>query len=349
MESACGSLNFFQRQLFPFILCFGLPVMISLHGNAQTDTISINPSIADTTVPVSPDSSRDFHSSFLTKKQKRQRTWLVAGVNVAGYGGTMVALYSAWYSKYEQTSFHSFNDWPEWKQVDKAGHLYSAYIESVGSMELWRWAGMERKKRIWIGGMSGAVYQTTIEILDGFSEGWGWSWGDFGANILGSAALVSQELAWNEQRIRLKFSFHNVNYNDPELEKRNRQLFGSSIAERLLKDYNGQTYWASVNLNSFFPRAGIPSWLNVAAGYGAEGMFGGRENIAKDESGNITFTRPDVKRYRQWYLAPDIDFSRLHTGSKFVKLIFTVLNAFKFPAPALEFSNGRLRAHFLYF
>ena len=65
---------------------------------------------------------------------------------------------------------------PEWKQVDKVGHFYSAYIESRASMELWRWTGIDRKKRIWIGGMSGAFYQTVIEILDGFSAGWGWSW-----------------------------------------------------------------------------------------------------------------------------------------------------------------------------
>jgi hypothetical protein len=261
----------------------------------------------------------------------------------------MVALYAAWYSKYDQTSFHSFNDWPEWQQVDKAGHLYSAYIESMGSMELWRWAGMERKKRIWIGGMSGAAYQTVIEILDGFSKGWGWSWGDFAANMLGSGALVSQELAWNEQRIRLKFSFHGTRHSDATLEKRSDQLFGKSMAERLLKDYNGQTYWASANLRSFFRQSKLPPWLNVSIGYGAEGMFGGRENTGTDDEGNIIFSRPDIPRYRQWYLAPDIDFSKIRTNSKAVRLIFTILNAFKFPAPALELSQGRIKAHFLYF
>lgn len=289
------------------------------------------------------------HDDTLTAKQKKARTWLVGGLNVAGYGGAMIALYSAWYSKYDQSSFHTFNDWPEWKQVDKVGHLYSAYIESAGSMELWKWTGMDRKKRIWIGGMSGAAYQTVIEVLDGFSEGWGWSWGDFGANILGSATLVSQELIWNEQRIRLKFSFNHKRYEDPELNARSDKLFGKSTAERLLKDYNGQTYWASANLHSFFPQSDIPKWLNVSVGYGAEGLFGGRENIAKDDEGTIIFDRPDIKRYRQWYLAPDIDFSKIRTNSKFLRVVFVFLNAIKFPAPALELSQGKLKAHFLYF
>jgi len=93
--------------------------------------------------------------------------------NIVGYSGVMAGLYSAWYKDYPQTHFHTFNDSREWLQVDKVGHLYSAYIASRGSMEMWRWTGIERKKRIWIGGMSGAVYLTVIETLDGFSSNWG--------------------------------------------------------------------------------------------------------------------------------------------------------------------------------
>lgn len=274
---------------------------------------------------------------------------MVTGANVVGYGATMIGLYSAWYKQYPQTGFHTFNDWPEWKQVDKVGHLYSAYIESLGSNEMWRWTDIDRKKRIWIGGMSGAFYQTIIEVLDGFSEGWGWSWADFGANILGSGTFVAQELAWDEQRINIKFSFHNKKYIDPELNNRTNKLFGNSTAQRFIKDYNGQTYWASANLKSFFPKSNLPPWLSLSVGYGAEGLFGGTKNFATDESGNTIFDRPDIKRYRQWYLAPDVDFSKIKTGSKGMKFFLKFLNAFKFPAPSLEFSNGKLKVHAIYF
>jgi hypothetical protein len=282
-------------------------------------------------------------------RQIKHRVILVTATNVVGYGTAMIGLYNAWYKDYPQTGFHSFNDWPEWKQVDKAGHLYSAYTESRGSMELWRWTGIDRKKRIWIGGMSGAFYQTVIEVLDGFSTEWGWSWGDFGANILGSGLLVAQELAWNEQKATLKFSFHRKSYSDPSLNTRSDQLFGKSWPERTLKDYNGQTYWATVNLRSVFKKTRIPRWFAVSIGYGADGMFGGKENVAKDKNGNITFDRRDIKRYRQWYLSPDIDFLKIPTKSKGLRLLFTVLNSFKFPLPALELSNGRIRAHAFYF
>lgn len=327
---------------------------------ARTDTIQLDS--ATMFIPEGPKNSDgppiDFSKIFLeserfaytlTPEQKKRRTWIVGTGNVVGYSTAMIGLYSAWYKDYPQTNFHSFNDWPEWKQVDKIGHFYSAYVESRGSMELWRWTGIERKKRIWIGGMSGAFYQTVIEVLDGFSEGWGWSWADFGANILGSGTLVAQELAWNDQRIKLKFSFHRKTYDDPQLNQRSDVLFGKGSAERFLKDYNGQTYWASINLKPFLKSEKFPAWLSVAIGYGAEGMFGGTENISKDPSGTITFNRPDIKRYRQWYLAPDIDLSKIKTKSKAVNFLFTFLSAFKFPMPSLEFSNGKFKAHAIHF
>ena len=169
------------------------------------------------------------------------------------------------------------------------------------------------------------------------------------ANVAGSGLLIGQELQWDEQRIRLKFSAHKKKYATPDLEKRADKLFGSRFSESFLKDYNAQTYWLSTNLKAFAPTSNLPPWLNIAVGYGAENMFGGEENIARDEQGNITFDRRDIKRYRQWYLAPDIDFSRIPTKSKLLKLTFGVLNAFKFPAPSLEFSNGKMRVNAVHF
>ena len=284
-----------------------------------------------------------------TATPNKSRIKLVTIGNIVGYGSVMVGLYSAWYKDYPQTRFHTFNDSREWLQVDKVGHFYSSYIASRGSMELWRWTGIERKKRIWIGGMSGAVYLTIIETLDGFSEKWGWSWSDFATNIMGSGSLVAQELAWNDQRIKLKFSFHKKEYGDPQLNERSDELFGKTNLERLLKDYNGQTYWASINLKPFFKNTKLPEWLSVSVGYGAEGLFGGESNISKDKNGNIIFDRRDVKRYRQLFLAPDIDLSKIKTNKKGVKILLTFLSSFKFPTPSLEFSNGKLKAHAIHF
>ena len=198
------------------LFCF---LLFPVSGLFSQDT-TIQKQIVVDSITQTPASSPPVPPPTLSPEQIKKRTRIVIGANVVGYGATMIALYNAWYKDYPQSSFHTINDWHEWKQMDKVGHMYSAYIESRASMELWRWTGIDRKKRIWLGGMSGAFYQTVIEVLDGFSEQWGWSWYDFSANILGSGILVAQELAWDDQRIKLKFSYHKKNYSDPELQER---------------------------------------------------------------------------------------------------------------------------------
>lgn len=275
---------------------------------------------------------------------------LVGIANIAAYSGTMVALHKSWYSQYPQTTFHSFNDLKEWKQMDKVGHAYSAYIASYSTMEMWRWAGLNRRQSAWVGSISGVTFQTMVEVLDGFSEGWGWSWGDFGANIFGSGLLLGQELAWQEQRVRYKFSFHRKQYRQPDLRSRADDLFGKSLPERMLKDYNGQTYWLSANLHAFMPKSKVPEWFSIAVGYGAGGLFGGDSNLVRDKYNNIIFDRTDIKRYRQFYISPDIDFSKIRTRNKALKITFGILNAFKFPAPTLQYnSTGKLEFRFIYF
>ncbi len=197
--------------------------------------------------------------------------------------------------------------------------------------------------------MSGAAYQTVIEVLDGFSAEWGWSWGDFAANMAGSGMLMGQELAWDEQRVQMKWSFHRKRYDDPNLNARSNELFGKSNAERFLKDYNGQTYWLSVAPKAFFPRSKFPAWLQVAVGTGAEGLFGGYENTALDESGAVSFDRRDIERRRQWYLAPDVDLTKIKTNKKGIKVALQILNIFKFPTPSLEYSKGNFRWNWFHF
>jgi uncharacterized protein YfiM (DUF2279 family) len=283
------------------------------------------------------------------KKNQNKQILKLASVNAVLYGGTMFGLYQAWYKNYPQSNFHVFNDWEEWQQMDKLGHVYSAYTMSKFGMELWMRNGMDREKSIWIGGITGAAYQTIIEFLDAYSAQWGWSWGDVGGNILGSALFTAQELTWKEQRIQLKMSFHKMEYSDPELNKRSDIIFGKTLAERALKDYNGQTYWLSANISSFFPNSKIPKWAMISIGTGANGMFGARSNLAKDNLGNIIFDRTNISRTRQWYLAPDVDLTKIKTKKKSIKALLFVLNSIKFPMPAIEFSEKKFKMRWVGF
>ena len=192
-------------------------------------------------------------------KTDGSRVWLVAGVSAMGYGGSLIILNNTWYKNYAHTSFHTFNDSKEWLQVDKAGHGWTAFNTARASASMWHWAGLEEKKSALVGGVTGAAYLTAIEFLDAHSAKWGWSWSDIGANIFGSGFFVSQQLLWGDERIQYKFSFHHKDYADAVLNKRADDLFGKVWYERMLKDYNAQTYWLSVNLRSFFSRSNLPA------------------------------------------------------------------------------------------
>ena len=279
----------------------------------------------------------------------KKRRLAVTAINIAGYGGSLIVLNSAWYKDYPRTSFHVFDDSREWLQVDKIGHGWTAYNTSRASTAMWRWAGLKPKKAAWIGSLSGVGYLTVIEFLDARSERWGWTWSDISANILGSAGFLSQELLWSEQRIQFKYSFHPREYNDPILNNRVNNLYGSSWYEKMLKDYNAQTYWLSFNLKSFWKNSNLPAWLNIAAGYGANGLYGGFENKWTDNNGN-EINRNDIARKREFYLATDVDLTKIKTKSKAIRVGLAVLNSLKFPTPALMVNNkGKWKFYPLYF
>jgi hypothetical protein len=311
-------------------------VKVQTYRSATVDTIVAQP-VAYSDTNIVPKSS-------LYKRRQRLVTYGSIGL----YGVMLVALNSAWYAGYPRSSFHFFNDNAEWLQVDKVGHSWSSYGISRVTYGAWRWAGASEKKAVLLASISGPGFLTIIETLDGFSSEWGWSWGDMGANVFGGGLFAAQQLGWHEQRISYKWSFHQKNYGEQMLERRADNLYGSSLQERALKDYNGQSYWLSANLQAFLPNSHLPRWLNLAVGYGAEGMFGGTYNIGTFPDGT-PFDRRDIPRYRQWYLAPDVDFTRIKTNSKLLHTVFYILNGFKFPAPALELSRGKLRARAIVF
>lgn len=263
----------------------------------------------------------------------------VLSVQGALYLGSLTGLYYLWYKDYPQSSFHFFNDDNEWLQMDKCGHATTAYYISMIGNWSYRWAGLSRKKSAWYGGLLAEAYLLNIEILDGFSSEWGFSIGDFTANTLGAAIFVSQQLIWDEQRFKLKFSFHQTSY--PVYRP---DLLGSDFISQTLKDYNGQSYWLSCNVSTFLPkRSRFPKWLNIAFGYGAGGMTGASSNSSGPDI-------PYQARYRRFLLSVDVDLTRIPTRSKFLKGVFTVLSFIKIPAPAIEYNTlGNFRFYPLYY
>ncbi|MEO7979132.1 DUF2279 domain-containing protein [Flavobacterium sp.] len=272
-----------------------------------------------------------------TLNKRRQNTVVITETALAS--AALIGLNQIWYADYPKSDFHFINDNDEWLQMDKIGHMYSAYhLGRLGSETL-SWSGADKRNQLIYGAGVGFAFLTSVEILDGYSAEWGASSGDIIANATGTALYVSQELLWNEQRITPKFSFHTTHYANQRPEK-----LGNSLNEQILKDYNGQTYWLSVNLHSFAKESKIPKWINVAFGYGSDGMLSG--NIQND----IPISIQNPERIRQIYLSFDVDFTKINTKSHFLKTVFSLFNTIKIPAPTLEYSaNKGLKGHLLYF
>ena len=273
---------------------------------------------------------------------RRGRLTGVLAVEGTLYVASLTGLYFAWYKDYPQTTFHLFNDDGEWMQVDKCGHAITAFYISRIGYSTYRWSGVNETKAAWFGGLFGFAYMLNVEILDGFSSQWGFSLGDFTANTLGSAIFVTQQLAWHEQRFSLKYSFHQTKY-----AQYRPDLLGDNLIQNMIKDYNGHSYWISGNISSFLPeRSKFPRWINVAVGYGAEGMTGAFGNSANHNGQQI----PPFPRYRKFFLSLDIDLTRIRTKSAILRGIFTVVSFIKIPAPTLEYNTlGQFKVHALYY
>ncbi|WP_276374396.1 DUF2279 domain-containing protein [Chryseolinea sp. H1M3-3] len=269
--------------------------------------------------------------STLTINKKRLRAFTIGGT--VAYGATLAGLSYLWYSDAERQSFQFFNDNPEWKQVDKVGHFFSSFYFSYGTSRALQWCRVPPAKSDLIGSLVGFGVMLPIEILDGFSDAYGASTGDLIANAAGSAFFFGQSRLWNEIRIYPRFSFHRTKY--AELRS---DLLGNDLTSEILKDYNGQTFWLSVDMDKFLK---FPKWLNFAVGYGAEGMVYARDY----QNTNAGYLSP----YRQYYFSVDFDLSGIKTKSKAVKTLLFLANMIKIPAPTIEFSNNSVKFRALYF
>jgi len=262
----------------------------------------------------------------------------VACVSGGIWAGSMVGLSNTWYKDIPKSKFHTFDDSNNWLQMDKAGHIYAANKIALLTGNSFRWSGMQVKTAALLGTAISLGYQTTLEFLDGYSAEWGFSWSDVAANMFGAGFYLGQELLWSEQHFLLKFSAHPT-----EFAALRPSVLGSTFAERLLKDYNGQTYWLSFNPTKFIRDSRFPAWLCLSLGYSAHAKILGDQNTFTDLTGKTYFAQ------REFLLSLDIDFGRIPVKRPWLKTILRQLNYVKIPFPALLLRDGQLTAVPLFF
>ena len=301
------------RRALALVLALGLaraaPAQPTAPGPAPVAAIAASSSPPDSAAP---------------RPHPARLPWLVAG-SAVGYGTLYTGLATAWYSG-ERAPLHWFNDWPEWQQLDKCGHAWGAFHQSRGAVDMLRWAGLPEKKAIWYGSFVGFALLSPIELLDGYQPAYGASATDLAANMLGSVGVLAQELAWHDTRLVPKVSFRLT----PFAAQRPNTL-GRNLPERLLKDYNGQTYWLCADLQAFSSKKlPWPRWLQPALGYG------GTEMVYNDDGRSAA---AGLRPYRQYYLSLDVDLRRIPTRSPVLQKVFYALSIFHLPAPALEINS----------
>ena len=245
--------------------------------------------------------------------------------------GSLVALNQVWYAPYSTEEFHLFNDSKQWMQMDKFGHAFTGYLITNELNRLHYWAAAKRQP--WVGAVYAMSYLSTLEIMDGFSSGWGFSGADMLVNGLGVGLAFSQDFFFKRQIIIPKFSFSRTSYAAVRPE-----ILGSTCTEQLLKDYNGQTYWVSLPVATFLKLARRFHWICISLGYGCDAKLVGSQD-----------TWNGFNARRQVYLSLDIDCANLAPKHPKLNKVLTHLNWIKVPFPSLEFSTDKTRFHWISF
>lgn len=293
-----------------FVVLFSALIALVLISNAKAQTL-------EESVPSPPRTDVDTTG----------RRWLLGGTIAAANTTAMVFYFSTYYKENSahRSPWHSFNDWYNTDMnVDKLGHVYMSQTYSNGLYHLLTWAQVrETPAMIWSASIA-FLFQLEMEITDGFYRNWGFSWWDIAANAVGSIYPHVQRRSAIAQAISLKASYH------PSRILRERW------SRNPIADYDGVTYWLSINPSRLLSRDGHswwPRWLAVAVGYGAQNTMLGKGVYNSDEDNKGLGTQ-------EWYVGVDLDFRHLRSNSHWIQMILDFLTTIRLPLPTVRVSPG---------
>lgn len=217
--------------------------------------------------------------------------------------------------KGEKSSFH-FNWKDDWEYAlgsDKFGHFFFPYMTTTIYSGLFTWSGMSKSASFTAAASLAFGYQTYIEIRDGYSKQWGFSWGDFAANTIGAAFPLIQYYYPALDNVRFKMSF------SPS------ERFKNNSHSVIFDDYESTYDWVSIKPDILLPiswRGYIPSYINIAIGHG----------VKKLDISN--------QAHHEWFLALDWNTEALPGDSDFLLALKRLVNFYKLPAPAIKIYPG---------
>ena len=242
------------------------------------------------------------------------RMGVVVGGTVVGFTLGHVVLNDLWW-KGTQAPFHinRRQDYLYALNADKDGHMTFAFITSTVYGDLFRWTGMDSATAIWSGAGVSMAYQTYIEIRDGYSQDFGFSWGDMAANFIGASLPIAKHYAPVLRPIDLQISFW------PSQE------FKDGSHRSIIDDYTSTTHWLSASIYDWMPPAWqewYPPWLGISIGHSVRdlnGIGGGFHTV---------------------YLSLDWNLHRIKGLPDWLRSVFRVLHLYHLPAPAVQIYPG---------
>ena len=244
------------------------------------------------------------------------RLVLVGGLTAAAMVGIHVYQQNGWW-KDNRSSFHFQEDLDYGLWVDKLGHFYGASVMTFIMSKSLEWANLSPEQSIWYGATGAVLFQTYVEVQDGFSA-WGFDRVDFAANVAGALYPVAQFYWPPLKDFNMKFSYH-----PSDLINQPGGVGFQGQKHILFDDYEGQTLWLSVYVNSLLPgsvESLWPDWLALAVGYGVR-------DVATPDPYSIVM------------LSLDYDLTKIiPQDTAFLRLLSEALNFIHWPAPAVRIS-----------
>lgn len=234
---------------------------------------------------------------------------LIGGATLGGFIYGQAFQKNLWW-KGDKSPFH-FNwkeDWTYALGSDKFGHFYFPMLATNMYADAFVWSGINKERSLLYGGITALTYQSFTEIKDGFSKQWGFSWGDFSANVFGSAYPLLQYKYPQLKNFNMKISFFPSEH------------FKNGSNKVIFDDYESTYHWLSISIANYLPeevRKYYPAFLNVAIGHSVKGF-------------------DTNSRHREIYLALDLNTDELPGNSSFIKFMKKYLNFYHFPMPAVK-------------
>jgi hypothetical protein len=231
-------------------------------------------------------------------------TGAAAGVLVLAH----VQNYNSWW-KGTRSDFHFGEDGTYAIGADKLGHFLFTYYSSDILGRSLAWAGIPHERALLYGGSAALAFQLYVEVEDGFHPELGFSVQDGIANFAGA---VYPFLQYHSNIFRAI---------SPKWSVLPSQKYRQGKFRTLIDDYESQYYWLSVNIHDIFrdkTPSFIPSFLNIAFGYGVknlDGKGGGEKEL---------------------YIGLDCDFTKLPGSGSFLNTLKHVLNYLHCPAPTVR-------------